>query len=200
MSTKNCFVVVSPFYMHAYIISLKITLIFYKGGVDLLQSKPITVLTYLKMYVDGILRRGSWPQCFTHHNIHNDSIQYGEFTWKTVSYEEKYGNLFGDFMLSSQPKVFGLSALAVEAYGITLVHSSVRASHHIWRSAHQILMIFCTKLHLDKTKKMFQADFWKKFSFSIFWPKTANFCHIWPFLAQKSGFWTFSSNQHIKFV
>ena len=35
---------------------------------------------------------------------------------------------------------------------------------------------------------MFQADFWKKISFSRFWPKTANFCHIWPFLAQKSGF------------
>ena len=53
----------------------------------------------------------------------------------------------------------GLSALAVEAYGFTLVCPSVCASHHIWRSAHQILMIFCTKLHLDKAKKMFQADF-----------------------------------------
>ena len=75
--------------------------------------------------------------------------------------------------------------------------SSVRASHHIWRSAHQILMIFCTKLHLDESKKMFQADFWKKFSFGRFWPKTSNFCHFWPFLAKKSGFWTFSSNPQI---
>ena len=41
---------------------------------------------------------------------------------------------------------------------------------------------------------MFQADFWKKFSFGRFWPKTANFGHFWPFLAKKSGFWTFSSN------
>ena len=42
--------------------------------------------------------------------------------------------------------IFGLSALAVEAYGITLVRvsvrPSVRASHHIWRSVHQILMFF----------------------------------------------------------
>ena len=51
----------------------------------------------------------------------------------------------------------------------------VRASHHIWRSAHQILMIFCTKLHLDESKKMFQADFWKKFLFSRFWPKNQVF-------------------------
>ena len=37
-------------------------------------------------------------------------------------------------------------------YGFALLRPSVcpsvRASHHIWRSAHQILMIFCTKLHL----------------------------------------------------
>ena len=30
-------------------------------------------------------------------------------------------------------------------------------------------------------QKMFQADFWKKFSFGRFWPKAANFCHFWPF-------------------
>ena len=28
---------------------------------------------------------------------------------------------------------------------------------------------------------MFQTDFWKKFSFGRFWPKTANLCHFWPF-------------------
>ena len=62
-----------------------------------------------------------------------------------------------------------------KTYGFTLVRAcvraSVRASHHIWRSAHQILMIFCTKLHLDESKKMFQADFWKKIL-------------VWPFLAK----------------
>ena len=44
--------------------------------------------------------------------------------------------------------------------------SFVCASQHIWRSTHQILIIFCTKLHLDEFKKMFQADFWKKISFA----------------------------------
>ena len=53
--------------------------------------------------------------------------------------------------------VVGLSALAVDAYGFALVRPSV--IHHIWRSAHQILMVFCTKLHLDESKKMFQANF-----------------------------------------
>ena len=79
---------------------------------------------------------------------------------------------------TDQILVFGLSALAVEAYGFTLVRASVCASHHIWRSAHQILMIFCTKLHLDESKKMFLADFWKKFSFAPqggFWPKNGPF-------------------------
>ena len=42
----------------------------------------------------------------------------------------------------------------------------VRASHHIWRSAHQILMIFCTKLHLDESKKNAPIGFLKKFSFA----------------------------------
>ena len=89
-------------------------------------------------------------------------------------------------------------------YGFTLVRpcvrAFVRARRDIWRSAHQIFLKLGTKLHLGEAKKMFQADFWKKFSFSRFWPKTANFCHFWPFLAKKSGFWTFSSNPHIRFV
>ena len=37
--------------------------------------------------------------------------------------------------------VFGLSTLALTAYGFTLVRPCVRTSHHIWRSAHQTLMI-----------------------------------------------------------
>ena len=60
------------------------------------------------------------------------------------------------------PPIIGLSALAVEAYGFTLgrvfVRPSVCARRDIWRSAHQILMIFCTKLHLDESKKIFQGD------------------------------------------
>ena len=61
------------------------------------------------------------------------------------------------------PLIIGLSALAEEAYGITLVRPSVRPcvrpSQHIWRSAHQIFPKLCTKLLLGETKKMFQADF-----------------------------------------
>ena len=51
----------------------------------------------------------------------------------------------------------GLSALAVEAYGFTLVRSSVRSSVRarcdIWRSAHQIFLKLGTKLHLGEIKK-----------------------------------------------
>ena len=76
--------------------------------------------------------------------------------------------------------IVGLSALAVEAYGITLVGLSVRrpirSSHHMLRSPHQISMIFCTKLHLDEFKKMFQADFWKNRRFRDLGQK-------WPILA-----------------
>ena len=39
--------------------------------------------------------------------------------------------------------------------------SCVRLSHHIWRSTDQILMIFCTKLHLDESKNV-QSRFLKK--------------------------------------
>ena len=35
---------------------------------------------------------------------------------------------------------------------------------------------------------MFQSDFWKKISFSRFWPKMANFCHFLPIFSQKSVF------------
>ena len=84
--------------------------------------------------------------------------------------------------------LFGLSVLAVEAYGFALLRSCVRAWRDIWRSAHQIFLKFGTKLHLGEAKKMFQADFWKKFSFSRFWPKTANLCHFWPFLAKNQVF------------
>ena len=69
--------------------------------------------------------------------------------------------------------IFGLSALAVEAYGFTLVRASVRPSHHIWRSAHQILMIFCTKLHLNESKKCSKPIFEKS-------PRLAVFRHFWP--------------------
>ena len=80
--------------------------------------------------------------------------------------------------------IFGLSALAVEAYGFTLVRPcvrpSVRPSHHIWRSAHQILMIFCTKLHLNESKKCSKTIFEKVL--------------VWPFFAifgQKIRFLSF---------
>ena len=55
----------------------------------------------------------------------------------------------------------GLSALADEAYGFTLVRPCVCVcpSQHNWRSAHQIFPKLCTKLLLGETKKMFQADF-----------------------------------------
>ena len=64
----------------------------------------------------------------------------------------------------------GLSALAVEAYGFTLVRACVRAcvcarvracvrpSHHIWKTSHQIFLKLCTK-YIDESKKMFQVDF-----------------------------------------
>ena len=48
-------------------------------------------------------------------------------------------------------------------------------------------MIFCTKLYLDDAKKMFQADFWKKFSFAPqggFWPKKTLF-------GLKMDFWAY---------
>ena len=43
-------------------------------------------------------------------------------------------------------------------------------------------MIFCTKLHLDESKKMFQADFRKKSrfqDFSLKWPIFAFFGYFW---------------------
>ena len=49
------------------------------------------------------------------------------------------------------------------------VRPRVRPRRDIWRSAHQIFLKLGTKLHLGETKKTFQADFWKKFSFSRFW-------------------------------
>ena len=73
----------------------------------------------------------------------------GPFVWPFLSYS------------LDRSIFFGLSALAVEAYGFLLVRASVRACvracvrarRDIWRSAHQILMMFCTKLHLDESKK-----------------------------------------------
>ena len=61
-------------------------------------------------------------------------------------------------------RVFGLSALAegpMDSRSCVrpFVRLFVRSGRDIWRSAHQILMIFCTKLHLDESKKMFQAGF-----------------------------------------
>ena len=63
------------------------------------------------------------------------------------------------------------------------VRVCVRVSQHIWRSAHQIFSKLCTKLLLGETKKMFQADFWKKFSFA----PQGGFCtEKPPFLSQNS--------------
>ena len=53
------------------------------------------------------------------------------------------------------------------------VRSFVRPWRDIWRSAHQIFLKLCPESHLGETKKMFQADFWKK------WSKTAK-NHIMP--------------------
>ena len=59
--------------------------------------------------------------------------------------------------------IFGLSALAERPMDARLSawRPSVRpsVSDRISKKTHQILMIFCTKLHLDESKKMFQADF-----------------------------------------
>ena len=60
-----------------------------------------------------------------------------------------------------------------KAYGITLVRASVRASHHIRISAHLILMIFCTKLHLVESKKNVPSRCLKKILVcppGVFWP------------------------------
>ena len=74
-------------------------------------------------------------------------------------------------------KIVGLSALAGRPMDS---RSCVRAWRHIYKTAHQILIIFCTRLHLDESKKMFQADFWKKFSFA---PR--GFCtQNYPFLSK----------------
>ena len=62
------------------------------------------------------------------------------------------------------------------------VRASVRSRRDIWRSMHQIFLKLGTKLHLGETKKMFQADFWKKFSFR---PQTPLF------LAKKIAFWAY---------
>ena len=51
---------------------------------------------------------------------------------------------------------------------------------YIFETAHQIFLKLGTKLHLGEAKKMFQADFWKKFSFGRFWPFFAIFGHFWP--------------------
>ena len=72
----------------------------------------------------------------------------------------------------------GLSALAVEAYGFTLIHSSVRARRDIWRSAHQIFLKLGTKLHLGETKKCSKRIFEKNSRFRDFgqkWPIFAIF-------------------------
>ena len=60
---------------------------------------------------------------------------------------------FADFLS------LGFSRLGLWIHACAFVRACVCVSHHIWRSACQILMIFCTKLHLDESKKMFQADF-----------------------------------------
>ena len=49
-------------------------------------------------------------------------------------------------------------------------------------------MIFCTKLHLDESKKMFQADFWKKFSFFKILAKNGQFLPFLAIFSQKISF------------
>ena len=63
--------------------------------------------------------------------------------------------------------IFLCWSLGFEAYmgSRSSVRASVRPSHHIWRSAHQIFMIFCTKLYLDKTKKCSKRIFEKNSRF-----------------------------------
>ena len=91
-------------------------------------------------------------------------------------------------------EIFGLSALAVEAYEFTLVRPWVRVPHHIWRSVHQILMIFCTKLHLDESKKWSKQVFEKKSRLPPGGRLSQN-----PFWAEKWSFEPISSKPGIRF-
>ena len=56
--------------------------------------------------------------------------------------------------------VIGLSASAAEAYGFTSVRASVRSFvRHTPYLENRASDFDDTKLHLDESKKMFQADF-----------------------------------------
>ena len=82
-------------------------------------------------------------------------------------------------------------ALTDGSYGFTLVRASVRpclcAAHHIWRSAPQILMIFCTKLHLDESKNV-PSGFLKKILVFEILAKNGQFLPFLAIFSQKIRF------------
>ena len=91
------------------------------------------------------------------------------------------------------------------------VRSFVRASRYIQKTAHQVLMIFCTKVHLDESKKCSKRIFEKKtFVFEIFAKNGSRtlkcdfsvICSRYIFLkfykCYKCDFWTVGSSSGLK--
>ena len=62
---------------------------------------------------------------------------------------------------SSNLADFWSLGISGRTYGFALVRPCVRAWRDIWRSAHQIFLKLCTKLHLGETKKV-PSKFYKK--------------------------------------
>ena len=90
----------------------------------------------------------------------------------------------------------GLSVLAVEAYGFTLVRLFVRPCvRHTISGDHQILIIFCTKIHFDEIKKCSKRIFEKNSRL----PPRGGVDPKKTFLAEKWPFEPISSKLYIRF-